>query len=122
VRIDVKTAPIHLAGIAGAHRIRRMYIQATKHNASQFNVDLDYFWSGNYDLPDDIDEDITVDTTTPAGLEVCPRHQKLQAIAMRIHEPVGVVNMQNVTIHSLTFLAGVRKGIIKRSDAMRGRT
>lgn len=122
VRIDVKTAPIHLAGIGGWKRLRRIYVQTSKPNASQFNCDLDFYTSGNYDLPDDLDEDITVSTVTPAGLEVCPRLQKLQAVGIRIHEPVGVVDLENVTIYSITLLAGIKRGLVKRNDAQRGTT
>lgn len=120
VRMRLKTAPIHLAGLAGYKRVRRVYVQTSKPDASQFNVNLDYYWTGNYGMPDDEDDGVTVQTITPDGLEICPRHQKLQAIGVEIVEPVGVAANENIVVHAITFLAGVKKGVARRSDARRG--
>lgn len=122
VRLDVRLSPIHLAGIAGCTRVRRLFVQTSKPNASQYNVDLDYYWTGDYDDPDDVDTDMTVTTTSPSGMVICPRHQKLQAIGLRVFEPVGVVNSENVKIHSVTVLAGIKKGLAKWASAQRATT
>jgi hypothetical protein len=125
VRRDVKTAPIRLAGIAGWVRLRRIYVQTSKPyigEAGQYNVDLDYFWTGDYGDPDAVDGDITVTTNTPAGLEVCPRYQKLQAIAIRVRDPSGIADLGDSPIHSITLLAGLKKGFARRSDSTRGTT
>jgi hypothetical protein len=109
IPIDLRTTPFHPAGFSGYHRIRSIGVQAKKPNASELHVDLEFYTSGDYDVPDAVDLDVTVDTRSPPYMRVRPRIQKA-TIGMRIYEESGVVNRQNVSVVGLVFEIGMKKG------------
>jgi hypothetical protein len=121
IPIDIRTTPFHPWGFAGYGRIRSCGIQAHKPNASELHVDLDYYTSGNFDVPDDVDLDATVDTTSPPYMRVRPRIQKA-ALGMRIYEEDGVLNRENVSIVGLVFEVGMKKGPRRVANSQIGRT
>jgi hypothetical protein len=109
IPIDLRTTPFHPAGFSGYHRIRSIGVQAKKPNMSELHVDLEFYTSGDYDVPDAVDLDVTVDTRSPPYMRVRPRIQKA-TIGMRIYEESGVVNRQNVSVVGLVFEVGMKKG------------
>jgi hypothetical protein len=109
IPIDLQLTPFHPWGFAGYGRIRSIGIQTRKPLASEFSVDLQYYTRGDFDDPDEIDEDITVEAVSPAYVRVRPRVQKA-AIGVRIYQGSGLIQRENISVVGLVFEVGMKKG------------
>lgn len=109
IPIDLRTSWFHAAGILGYQRIKSIVIQGAKPNNSQYNVDLDYVRSGDYDSPE-TETGLTVTSISPARARVRPSIQKCSAIRVRIYEDAGVTSLENLSLSGLVFEVGLKKG------------
>ncbi len=112
VPIDLLTSWFHTAGVAGLQRIWELVIQASKPQASEILIDLDYILNGDYDNPVS-ETGLTVTDISPAKMRVRPSIQRCTAIRVRIYEAPsgsGTPTTENVRIASITYKVGVKKG------------
>ncbi|HKY49852.1 MAG TPA: hypothetical protein VJP45_01215, partial [Candidatus Limnocylindria bacterium] len=120
IPIDIRITPFHPWGFAGSGYIGEVGVQGHKPNMSELHVDLEYYMSGDYDVPDMVDLDMTVDTRTPAYMRIRPRIRRC-ALGMRIYEESGVLNRENVSIVGIIFDVGMEKGARRVANAQIGR-
>lgn len=116
IPIDLLLTPFHPAGFAGYQRLRSCGIQAHKPNFSEYSVDLHYYTSGDFQRPDAIDEDVAVETVSPAYSRVRPRIQQA-AIGLRIYEAPSVAARENIKVTGLVWEVGMKKGPRRVSNA-----
>jgi hypothetical protein len=119
IPIDIRTTPFHPWGFAGDGRIWSVGAQTRKPNASEYHVDLEYYMTGDFDVPDLVDLDVVVDTRSPAYMRIRPRVQRA-ALGLRIYEEDGVLNRENVAVVGLIFEAGIEKGPRRVSNTQIG--
>lgn len=109
IPIDLQSSWFHAAGIAGYQRVRSIGIQASKPNASEYSVDLDYCRDGDYEHPE-TEAGLAVQVVSPAYTRVRPSVQKASALRVRIYEASGVQNSANIRVTALVFDVGLKKG------------
>lgn len=103
----VRTSWIHVAGFAGAGRVRSIGVQTSKPNASQYRVDMGFTFDGDYDNPT-IEEDLTI-TVSPPHMRVRPRYQKCVAFYIEVYESAPIIN-ENVRLYGLSAELGIEGG------------
>jgi hypothetical protein len=107
IPVRLRTSWIHVAGFAGASRIRSASIQCAKPNASQYHVDMGFVLDGDYDNPV-IEENLTI-AVTPARMMVRPRYQKCVAFYIEMYE-VAPPATENVRVLGFAAEVGVEGG------------
>lgn len=120
IPIDVQTSWIHVAGIAGLQRVRSMGVQLAKPNDSSIHVDLDFDIDGDFDEFNGLSETFDWASPAPAYLRVRPSIQKFTSTRVRVYEDVGAPNLENVSITSITFEIGSKRGLRRVSDTQIG--
>lgn len=110
IPIRLRTSWIHVAGFAGAQRIRSAGIQTAKPNASQYHVDMGFTFDGNYDNPT-VEEDLTI-AISPPHMRVRPRYQKCVAFYIEVYEDAPAAT-ENVRILGLTAELGIEGGTFR---------
>ncbi|MFA7287176.1 MAG: hypothetical protein WC052_05940, partial [Patescibacteria group bacterium] len=110
VPIRLRTSWIHVAGYAGAMRIRSGAIQAAKPNVSQYHVDMGFTFDGDYDNPT-VEEDLTI-TVSPPHMRVRPRYQKCVAFYIEVYEDSPGAT-ENVRILGLAAELGIEGGAFR---------
>lgn len=119
VRIDVTTAWIHLAGISGFKRVRRMWIMTRRENDGPMEAEVQYDRDGSFDGDEPVPSSHEWDSPAPAALQLCPREQRVTAMRVRIFEPAEAPATENVVLVSLDMEVGTKKGGAKRPGSQR---
>jgi hypothetical protein len=110
IPIRLRTSWIHVAGFAGAQRIRSAGVQTAKPNSSQYHVDMGFTFDGDYDNPT-IEEDLTI-TVSPPHMRVRPRYQKCVAFYIEVYEENALAT-ENVRILGLSAELGIEGGTFR---------
>jgi hypothetical protein len=108
IPLSAQTEWIHLGGISGLVRVRRIGIQTERVNTGPLQVDIFHDVVGDYDDVNPTDTFSWADA--PPYIVVKPRIPKCSAIMLRIYEGGGVVPLtENVRIVSITLEIGTKK-------------
>lgn len=119
IPIDVQTAWINFAGVAGYQRLKEIGVQGEKPNASEYRVDLDYVIAGDYSNPSS-ETALFVTTTSPAYTRIRPSVQKCSAVRVRVYEQSSVAATENLRLVNLIFEVGLKKGPRRVSNGQVG--
>jgi hypothetical protein len=119
IPIDIQTSWIHIAGIAGYKRTRSGGVQLEKPNVSSMHVSMDYDIDGEYDENNGLSETFDWASPAPAYLRVRPSIQKFSACRLRIHDDGDTIT-ESVSVTSITFDVGVKKGLRRVADTQIG--
>ena len=112
IPVDVRTGWIHLAGLAGFKRVRKVGLHFTKPAAAAFTVELEYDLDGTQTDGANIQTEL-VPSTAVGFYEIRTAIQKCTAIRIRIHEytttPTGAaLTASTMNLNAIT-LAVARK-------------
>jgi len=107
IPIRLRTSWIHVAGFAGAQRVRSVGAQTSKPNPSQYRISMGFTFDGDYDNPT-IEEDLTI-TVSPPHMRVRPRYQKCVAFYIELYESAPVID-ENVRLFGFSAELGIEGG------------
>lgn len=115
IPVDVRTGWIHLAGLAGFKRVRKVGIHLTKPAAAPFTVELEYDLDGQQTDGANIQTE-TIASTATAYHEVRTSIQKCTSIRIRIYEgtatPTGdQLTSSTLNLHAITLVVARKPGL-----------
>jgi len=119
IPVDVRTGWIHLAGLAGFKRVRKVGLHFTKPAAAAFTVELEYDLTGTQTDGANIQTEL-VPSTAVGFYEIRTSIQKCNAIRIRIYEdtttPTGAaLTASTMNLHAITLDVARKKGFSKVS-------
>ncbi len=115
IPVDVRTGWIHLAGLAGFKRVRKIGLHLTKAAAAPFTVQIEYDLDGQQtDLANIQTETFT--STDTAYFEIRTSIQKCISIRIRIFEgtdaPTGAqLTSSTLNLHAITLVVARKPGL-----------
>lgn len=115
--MEIQTRWIHLAGIAGYKRVRRILVQLERVNSGAMQAILDYSYDGGFSTADQ--EILNWSPTAPGLLVIKPRVQKMSSFRIYLSE-VTPSQVEGTKILSLTIEYAVKKGTLRVPDANAG--
>jgi len=115
IPVDVRTGWIHLAGLAGFKRVRKLGLHLTKPAAAGLTVELEYDLDGTQTDGADIQSE-AIASPAPAYIEIRPRIQKCMSIRIRIYEGTGTPTGDQLTsstlnLHAVTLVVARKPGL-----------
>lgn len=124
IPVDVRTGWIHLAGLAGFKRVRKVGLHLSKPAASAFTVELEYDIDGTQTDGAHL-QTVTFGSPAPAYVEVPCHVQKCTSIRVRIfegtEEPAGdQLTEATIHIHAITLEVARKPGLARVPSTQKG--
>lgn len=116
--LALTTGWLHLAGLQGFQRIRRLWILGRWAGDTTVTVELGYDYADAFTHTFTIDPDDLPDLTDPFEYEIHVPTQKCSAIRLRIKD-IGDNGVAGLTLTGLAIEVGVKKGGSKRPATLR---
>ncbi len=118
IPVDVRTGWIHLAGLAGFKRVRKLFLHLTKPAAAGFTVEIEYSLDGSMVDGDNLQTETVSALTT--RVEIRTAIQKANSIRIRIYEgtdtPTGdQLTSRTINLHAITLMVGRKPGFARVS-------
>jgi hypothetical protein len=119
IPVDVRTGWIHLAGLAGFQRVRKIGLHMTRPSAAALTVEIEYDRDGTQTAGANLQTE-TIASPAPAYIEIRTAVQKCTSLRIRFYEdstaPTGAqLTASTCNLHAITLVVARKPGLARVS-------